>query len=328
MRALCYDPGAPAGLRLAETADPVPGADQALVAIRAITFNVGEVTDLAQRHQPGVVPGWDAAGVVVRPAADGSGPPAGARVVTFGWAGGWAELRAVSTAEVAVVPAAVDLGAASTLPAAGVTALQVLRALGSVLGRRVLVTGASGGVGRFAVQLAALAGAEVVASVASPDRAAGLAGLGAAEVVVGLQNLSAPVHAIMDAVGGPQLAEALMHLESGGVVQWFGLASGEAIPLAEPQRRGRSWRAESFVFATPVGADLSYLVRLLAAGQLDPQIGWRGAWDRAPEAARALLARELTGRAVLDVMPARADHAAATRPSAYPCRHAGAENPD
>jgi hypothetical protein len=59
------------------------------------------------------------------------------------------------------------------------------------------------------------------------------------------------------------------------------------------------------VFGTPVGADLRYLVRLLAAGRLDPQIGWRGAWDRAAEAAKALLAREFSGRAVLDVTPAR-----------------------
>ena len=301
MRALCYGPDAPAGLRLAETAEPVPGADEALVAVRAIAFDVGEVVGLAERKQPGDVLGWDAAGVVVQPAADGSGPPAGARVVTFGWAGGWAELRAVPTADLAVVPAEVDLGAASTLPAAGVTALQVLRALGSVLGRRVLVTGASGGVGRFAVQLGALAGAEVVASVSSLARATGLAELGAAEIIVGLENLSAPVYAIMDAVGGPQLAEAMTYLEKGGVVQWIGLASGEPVPLGEAQRSGRGWRAEPFVFGTPVGADLSYLVRLLAAGKLVPQIGWRGAWDRAPEAAKALLAREFTGRAVLDV---------------------------
>ena len=86
MRALCYDPDAPAGLRLVETAEPVPGADEALVAVRAIAFNVGEVVGVAGRKQPGDVLGWDAAGVVVQPAADGSGPPAGARVVTFGWA--------------------------------------------------------------------------------------------------------------------------------------------------------------------------------------------------------------------------------------------------
>src|SRR5215469_6594864 len=76
MRALCYDPDAHAGLRLADTAEPVPGADEALVAIRAIALNVGEVAGLAERKQPGDVLGWDAAGVVVQPAADGSRPPA------------------------------------------------------------------------------------------------------------------------------------------------------------------------------------------------------------------------------------------------------------
>jgi NADPH:quinone reductase len=139
--------------------------------------------------------------------------------------------------------------------------------------------------------------------VTSPARAAGLAGLGAAEIVVGLENLSAPVYGIMDSVGGPQLAEAFLQLESGGVVLVIGVASGEPVSLGERQRWGRSWRAESFVFGTPVGADLSCLVKLLGAGQLDPQIGWRGPWDRAPEAARALLAREFSGRAVLDVTP-------------------------
>jgi NADPH2:quinone reductase len=141
--------------------------------------------------------------------------------------------------------------------------------------------------------------------VTSPARAAGLTALGAAEIVVGLENLSAPVYGIMDSVGRPQLAEAFLHLESGGVVQMIGMASGEPVPLGERQRWGRSWRAETFMFGTPVGADLSYLVKLLAARKLDPQIGWRGVWDRAPEAAKALLAREFTGRAVLDVTPTR-----------------------
>ena len=58
MRALCYDPDADAGLRLADTAEPVPGADEALVAIVAIALNVGEVTSLAERKQPGDVLGW------------------------------------------------------------------------------------------------------------------------------------------------------------------------------------------------------------------------------------------------------------------------------
>ena len=240
-------------------------------------------------------------GVVVRPAADGSGPPVGTRVVTFSWMGGWAQRRAVPTTELAVVPDHVDLGAASALPVAGVTALRAIRALGPVEGRRVLVTGASGGVGRFAVQLAALAGAQVVASVGSPARAVGLADLGAAEIVVGVENLSAPVYGVLDGVGGAQLADALTHVEDGGVVQWFGLASRQMTQLGAAHRDGRRWRLEAFELRTPLGTDLGHLVQLVAAKKIDPQIGWRGSWNQAGEAARALLARRVAGKVILDV---------------------------
>jgi NADPH:quinone reductase-like Zn-dependent oxidoreductase len=144
-----------------------------LVEVHAVSLDFGELAYLQQQRRPGEVPGDDAAGIVVRPVADGSGPPVGTRVVSFDFQGGWAELRAVDTADLAVLPDSVEFGAASTLPAAGVTALQALRRLGPVEDRRVLITGASGGVGRFAVQLAALGGARVVASVGSPARGGG-----------------------------------------------------------------------------------------------------------------------------------------------------------
>jgi NADPH:quinone reductase len=87
--------------------------------------------------------------------------------------------------------------------------LRALRRLGPVLGRRVLITGASGGVGRFAVQLAARAGAHVVAAVGRPERGAGLAELGAAEVVSGgLARVRDPVCGVIDNVGGQLLADA------------------------------------------------------------------------------------------------------------------------
>lgn len=300
MKALVHDPGAPAGLRMATVAEPEPAADEALIAVHAISLNFGELNALGRRTLPGAVPGWDAAGFVVRPAADGSGPPAGARVVAFDWSAGWAERRAAPTADTAVVPDEVDLGAAAALPVAGVTALQALRGLGPVVGRRVLVTGASGGVGRFAVQLAARAGAEVVASVGSEARGAGLDRLGAAHVIVGLERLPAPIHGILDGVGGPQLAEAIRHLALDGVVQWYGLASRAQMELGAAERIAH-WRLEMMMMRTPLGDDLRYLVSLLATGQLDPQIGWRGSWDRASEAAQALMARQVAGKAVLDV---------------------------
>jgi NADPH:quinone reductase-like Zn-dependent oxidoreductase len=303
MRALLFDPAAPQRLRLGTAPDPRPLASQALIGVAAVSLNFGEVAYRSPGTPAGHVSGWDAAGTVVRAAADGSGPPEGTRVVSFGWDGAWAALRAARTADLAALPEGVDLGAAAALPVAGVTALQAVRRLGPILGRRVLVTGASGGVGRFAVQLAALAGAHVIASVGSPARARGLPGLGAAEVVVGAEDLIEPVYGVLDNVGGPLLAEAFSLLEPDGVVLAIGMASRRSTTIDFESARTASARGriENFNVGTPFGADLAYLVTLLETRRLDPQIGWRGPWDRAPEAVEALLDRRVQGKAVLDL---------------------------
>ncbi|PZG22100.1 zinc-binding dehydrogenase [Nonomuraea aridisoli] len=299
MHALIYDPG----LTLGVVPDPVPRPSQALVKVTAIALNFGEIAFRPPNARPGHVSGWDAAGVVVRAAADGSRPAAGTRVVTFGWSGAWAELRAVEAADLAIVPEGVDLGLTAALPVAGVTALQALRRLGPVADRRVLITGASGGVGRYAVQLAARAGAYVIASVGSPARGEGLPGLGASEVVIGPAGLRERVYGVLDNVGGRQLAEAFLLLEDDGVVQAIGMASREptTIDFEEARVRSARGRIENFTISTPLGADLAHLVNLLATGRLDAQVGWRGPWERAAEAAAALLARRVRGKAVLDL---------------------------
>jgi NADPH:quinone reductase len=299
MQALIYDPSAPRGLSLGDAPDPAPGPGQVLVENHAISLNYGELRNLA-RNAPGAVPGWDSAGIVIRAAEDGSGPPAGARVVTFGWGGAWGRLRAADVAEVAVVPGSVELGAASTLPVAAVTALRALRDLGGIIGRRVLITGASGGVGRFAVQLAARAGAHVIASVGSPERAEGLTRLGAHQVVTGLDGVQAPLHGILDNVAGPQLAEAFALLAPGAPAQWIGTTSGQPVPLETRHKMSRG-RLSAFFLGDHLGEDLAYLLTLLADAALDPQIGWRGEWNSAPVAADALFARHINGKAVLDL---------------------------
>jgi NADPH2:quinone reductase len=303
MRALVYTPDAPAGLRQAEVPEPATAPDEVLVAVASISLNSGEVRHLSQMRQPGEIPGWDAAGTVLRAAADGSGPAVGSRVVTFGWDGAWAQRRAASVSELAVVPDEVDLGAASALPVAAVTALRAVRRLGPLLGKRVLVTGASGGVGRFAVQLAALGGAEVIAAVGSPQRGEGLSELGAAEVVVGLDDVDPPLGAILDNVGGELLATAYGLLEPDGTAIAIGSPSGNSVTLdlEAARRRGGGTALIALSRGGDSAEDLSYLVGLLAVGRLDPQIGWRGSWDDVYAATEALLSRKVAGKAVLDL---------------------------
>jgi NADPH2:quinone reductase len=218
--------------------------------------------------------------------------------------GGWAERRAADTAELAAVPEALDLGQAAAVPAAGVTALRALRRLGALAGRRVLITGASGGVGRFAVQLAARAGAHVIASVGSPERGHRLAELGAAEVVADLADVTQPVYGALDQVGGRLLADVYALLEPGGCVQSVGMASLESTSIDfEQARLHGGGRIEAFVVGAGFGPDLSFLVGLAAAGELDPQVGWRGPWEKAADAAAALLGRQVQGKAVMEVSP-------------------------
>ena len=303
MRALVYDPSQADKLTFAERPDPVPASSQALVEVHAVSLNFGEVAFLSEMRRPGEVPGWDAAGVVLRGAADGSGPKAGARVVGFGWSGAWAERRAIDTSELAVVPDSVELAAASALPVAGVTALRALRALGPVVGRRVLVTGASGGVGRFAVQLAHRAGAFVLASVGSARRGEGLRALGADEVVIGVEGITEPVYGVLDNVGGALLAEAFALGQRGGSLQSIGMASGEpsTVDFERERRRASQRRIEVFSIGDRLGVDLAYLLSLLERKQLEPNIGWRGPWERVQAAARALLDRQVAGKVVLDL---------------------------
>lgn len=302
MLALVRDPEAPSGLRRAEVAEPVPRPDEALIAVAHASANFGDLRYLAHR-EPGTTLGYDAAGIVVAAAADGSGPAAGTRVVGFG-PGAWAQRVAIATVDLAEVPSEVDLATAAALPMAGMTALRNLRAAGPLLGRRVLITGASGGVGRFAVQLARRAGAHVIASVGSPARADGLARLGAHEVVVGLADLD-PVDVVLETVGGAHLVAAWSLLRPGGSLHSIGWAGGEpaVFPVNSTFSPGPARTLHSFGDATNVGPDLAILLELVRAGELSPEIGWRGSWDHLADAAAELFARRVPGKIVIDIPP-------------------------
>jgi NADPH:quinone reductase-like Zn-dependent oxidoreductase len=297
----------PPHAELREVPDPQPQPDQALVAVQAISLNRGEVRRLPS-SRPGALHGWDLAGVVERAAADGSGPREGARVVGLLNPGAWAQRAAVPTRMLAELPEGVSVEAASTLPVAALTALKALDVCGLVLGRRVLVTGASGGVGRFAVQLAALAGARVTGVSASPERARGLRQLGADEIVHELSGEGEGFDAILEGVGGATLGAAMLRVAPRGTIvsfapsdpsdvtfpsDWYGRAAGAQL---------RAFRV--FQELDAVGGatrDFERLLGLLAAGKLDPQIDLRLSWRQAAEAIEALNERRIAGKAVLTV---------------------------
>lgn len=310
IRAVVVDPEAPERLAIREVAPPTPAPSEALVRVAAISLNRGEVRR-AQMAAPGWRPGWDIAGIVMQAAGDGSGPAEGTRVVGLLPVAAWAEVVAVPTESLAVLPDEVTLSQAATLPVAGLTALYVLEQAGSLLDRNVLITGASGGVGQFAVQIARAAGARVTAVVHQERSVPIAAEAGAHRVVVSADLAEAaefgPYDLIAESVGGAALGNALAMVAPGGTCVTFGPTSGAQVTfdVSKFYMVGGTSLYGFILFhelrARPAGAGLARLARFVADGRLRTPIAVEAPWTEISTYARQLWERRYSGKAVLHV---------------------------
>ncbi|MER9977974.1 zinc-binding dehydrogenase [Mesorhizobium sp. M0085] len=304
MLALVTSSDSATGLRLAELGEPEPAPHEALVSVRAVSLNRGELRLLNIRPN-GWVPGQDVAGIVERAAADGSGPAVGARVAALVDEAGWAERVAVPTDHLAVLPDDVSFVSAATVPVAGTTALRTLRLGGDRAGQRVLITGASGAVGRFQIQIARQQGASVVA-VAAERHADDLRGLGAERVVETIELTEGLFSLITESVGGDSLAHAIERIAPGGTVVMFGSSRGELTPIGfrqfVPGHEGARLQTFAYYASGPeVGADIASLLAPIAAGRLETRVVLTVPWRDVGQALDALRQRSISGKAVLTV---------------------------
>jgi len=304
-RAVVVDPEAPGRLVIRPVDDPVADTGEAIVRVKTLSLNRGEVrrSGLAAA---GWRPGWDLAGTVERAAADATGPRAGARVVGLLPEGAWAERVAVPTHALAELPDKVTFAQAATFPVAGLTALYALAKRGPLLARRVLVTGATGGVGDFALQLARLGGAHVTASVRRAEQTALVRQAGAHEVVVGDAIPATPKYdLVVESVGGRTLGTALAALERGGVCVTLGVSGSSEVTFDARTFfvGGRATLYGFYLFVElgnePAGTGLRRLAELVAAGQIAPRISLERPWADIGQIAQELMARRFPGKAVL-----------------------------
>ena len=312
IRAVVVDPGSPGRLDIREVDLRDPDRDEAAVRVAAISLNRGETRRALQVAAPGWRPGWDFAGIVEREAADGSGPKAGARVVGILPSGAWAERVNCRTHAVAVLPDAVGDAPASTLPVAGLTALHALRQGGLLLGRKVLVDGASGGVGHLACQLASAAGAQVWGHVRRPEHRDAVAEWCGGRVVLGPDLGAAKPHGpfwlIVDSVGASALGAALGMLQPNGTCVTLGVSAGGTAAFESRDffstggvRLYGLTLFHELMSVERAGIGLRLLAELIEAGTLRPRIAVEAAWNDIGTIARRLIDREFTGKAVLHI---------------------------
>lgn len=184
---------------------------------------------------------------------------------------------------------------AAALPLAGLTALRLLRTAGSVIGRRILLTGASGGVGHYVTELAAGAGAEVTAVTSS-----------AAAVIHDVAGAAGRFDIVMESTGGKNLAPSVDRLAPGGTLIWFGQASRTPATLSffDILDGPQTATIRSFAYwdsPIPYSEDLAILIRLIATGRLHPEIGRLTGWADTAATLTDLYQRRIRGNAVLTV---------------------------
>ena len=307
--AIFVDPAVEGRLVIREAPDPVPLPSEAVIRVASISLNRGEIRR-SLSAAAGWRPGWDFAGTVEWAAVDGSGPKEGMRVVGMLASGAWAERIVAPTHALAEIPAEVSFAQAATLPVAGLTALHALMKGGFLLEKPVLITGATGGVGDFALQLARLAGARVVANVRREDQEAQVRAAGAEAVVLDSQLSDpqpfGPYSLILDSVGGTTLAKVMGLLGESGMCVSFGTSGGAHVTL-DVSRFYPIGGASLYGFilftelqrVEPAGPGLARLADLVARKKLTPAISIEAPWSQVAHIAQQLTDRKYPGKAVL-----------------------------
>src|SRR5579863_531622 len=312
IHAIVVDEAAPGRLAIKPVELRDPDRDEVAVRVSAISLNRGETRRALTQAEPGWRPGWDFAGVVETEAADGSGPKKGTRVVGILPSGAWAERVNCRSHAVAALPDKVSDAQASTLPVAGLTALHALRQGGLLLGRKVLVDGASGGVGHLACQLAAAAGALVWGHVRRPESREAVAEWCGGRVVLGRDLAAAkpygPFWLIVDSLGGPALAAALGMLQPNGTCVTLGISDASSATFESRDFFGTGGARlygltlfHELMSVERAGIGLALLAELIAAGTLRPEIAVEASWSEIGGIARRLIDRDFTGKAVLHI---------------------------
>jgi len=297
MRAMHATSADPASLTCERIPVPRPGPGELLVEVRATAVTAGELT--WPETWP-VIPCHDVSGVVAATGPGVAGWRPGDEVyglIGFDRPGAAADFVTAPAADLAVKPATVNHVAAAAVPLGALTAWQALHEHARLRpGQHVLIHGGAGGVGAYAVQLAALHGAQVTATASVRDEAF-VAGLGARDVIDYTSHFEEQVRdvdVVIDPVGGDTMARSWQILRGGGTL----VAIAEQPPGGNGERHGA--RGVYFV-VRPDAGQLRELAILIDKQQVRPMVSAVFELSALPDAFRAQRARRDPGKVVISV---------------------------
>lgn len=308
MQAVIIDPNEPGHVAVREVEAPRPAANEALV--RGVTTSLTPVEVYYSQSKDPMRPiGCDVAGVVEQPAADGSGPKAGARVIGRLRTGAWAELIAAPTDALAEIPDNVSFEEAATLPTSGLTALYALEKGERLLARNVLITAANGSVGLFTCQIAKLMGTHVVGQIRHERNGQLVAQAGADEVVVSADASETgkfgPYKLIAEAVGGVVLANCMTQLAADGICVIYGNLSRsnstfEALSFfRQPRVKLYGFIISNEFGLEPASSGLARLAQLVSQGKLKTRVTVEESLQHVDQLIQDLEANKIDGKAVI-----------------------------
>ena len=305
--------------RLGDLPDPVPGPGEVLVKVEAAGLNHADLLQIRGQYPPppgeSDVPGLECAGRVVGSEAPGLWQP-GARVMALTGGGAHATLAAIPTGQLMPVPDNFSWTQAAAVPEAGLTAWTNLIAEGELqAGESVLITGATGGMGSFAVQLARELGARVLAAGRDRDRLEQLRALGVQEVCLEGSDLARQVREatggrgvdlVFELVGGSAINAHLGALREGGRLVLVGLLAGRSVEVNLSLVLSRRLRVFGSVLRPRSRSEKAKLISDFAAfalprlrdGRLCPVVDRVLPFERAPEGYKALEAGGVFGKIV------------------------------
>jgi NADPH2:quinone reductase len=309
MRAITLDASEAQPTLREDLAEPTPAENEVLVRVHASSVNpvdnsiaAGMLAQMGVEYEYPVTLGRDYAGVVERAGSADSGYRPGDRVFGFllhanpsAHEGTWTDLITVAEElSIAAVPEGVDLAVAGAAPLAGITAITAVDALGLSEGDVLLVVGATGGVGSLAVQLAARAGARILAP-ALPEDETFLRELGVSDILPRDGDVVAAVRELVP--GGVDALLDVVNYAPGT----YDAALKDGARVASPTGAAGEGLGRSMVMAAPTTENLERLGALLADGSLRVPVQAAYELDQAPEALAALPGQHTQGKLAVRV---------------------------